>query len=113
MKFKAFNHGSNRWLEPHEYLINSDGVPVEFDMYAEVDPLLGVDVVQSTGVQDKNGKEIFEGDILQNYNGYVFEVKRQLSRESEPCWGVSDPCNYAEIIGNKFEHPELLKAATK
>ena len=113
MKFKAYNHIGKRWLEPHEFLIDCNGMAVNVDPLGDVKILFNVEVVQFTGIKDKNRKEIYEGDILKNYNGFVFEAKWEKSREGEPCWGISAPCDYGEVIGNKFENPELLEAATK
>lgn len=67
-------------------------------------------VMQFTGLLDKNGKEIYEGDIFQwgvhigemrwYVNGYVFCDKN---------FGLF-PCNdHGEVIGNVYETPNLLK----
>jgi uncharacterized phage protein (TIGR01671 family) len=67
--------------------------------------------MQYTGLEDKNGKEIYEGDILYIENE-ICEVKFNVpsftaynSQEHE--WNIQ----YAgvEIIGNIYENPELLK----
>lgn len=35
-----------------------------------------IELMQSTGLEDKNDQEIFEGDIVIDYQGTFFEVKR-------------------------------------
>jgi len=69
-------------------------------------------VMQFTGLLDRNGKEIYEGDILKN------EVKNCKVEWSEMnlawvgvglmAFGMNGDGEY-EIIGNIYENPELLK----
>jgi uncharacterized phage protein (TIGR01671 family) len=73
------------------------------------------EVMQFTGLKDKNGKEIYEGDVMQNEDG----VGRSLV-EWNHCgfnrrWipiGVTSPLSLNteqwEVIGNIYENPELL-----
>ena len=84
-------------------------------------------VMQSTGLHDKNGKEIFEGDVLRrarngaNYtfyivvefgNGVFFGITRPgfNHRLTAELWGCCDKDGggYDEVIGNIHENPELL-----
>ena len=79
-------------------------------------------VNQYTGLKDKNGKEIYEGDILTYYNKYSDKIYTQIVKwdqmwagfglfEKDNKWcKESDWVKIAniEIIGNIYENPELL-----
>jgi uncharacterized phage protein (TIGR01671 family) len=69
-------------------------------------------VMQFTGLTDKNGKEIYEGDIVKRFTGYVFEVKiREYSLgaiNNSKAFGY-DLHPLDEVIGNIYQNPELLK----
>lgn len=83
-----------------------------------------VPVMQFTGLLDKNGKEIYEGDIVQSAIdaelGDSFEVRFHdggfklfaLNNNLIQC-GVGDcndfNCSIREIIGNIYQNPELVK----
>jgi len=94
-----------------------------FCSYKGVDPET---VGQYTGLLDKNGKEIFEGDIVVGETDYEKEDdERQWTREKPAIveWNNKIAGFYPfylnsqwrcdvvniKIIGNRFEHPELLE----
>lgn len=87
---------------------------------------LGDEVIlmQSTGLEDKNGVEIFEGDIVlengiqravsfgeQEYEEDFGNLAYYVGFNVYTKWGYSsiDPVEY-EILGNIYENPELLEA---
>lgn len=79
--------------------------------------------MQFTGIRDKNGKEIYDGDILSFADTYFYEVRFEDAKfvcyhlnKQYGKWGDLsriydvDFAKYGgiEIIGNIYEHPELL-----
>ena len=79
-------------------------------------------IMQSTGLVDKEGKEVFEGDILhhQIQTEYTFIVKYDKDKGRWYGDGLSRTYRinitkeflpyYYKVIGNIYENPELLEA---
>lgn len=80
--------------------------------------LRDVDTMYSTGFTDKDGKDIFSGDIVMSRCGLfkgVVMLKRDLGAYVIRMIGyknsvrLSAVANTVEIIGNAWENPELLE----
>ena len=128
IKIRIWDKKDSKWVKPHELIIEYDGrlkLPGIGDKWYEF--------VQFTGLKDKNGREIYEGDIV-NYaenklygNGStmkgVFVYHEWMARfhieDSRGSWDPfytwngtqqeNDGSSIIEIIGNIYENPKLLK----
>lgn len=136
IKFRGKRLDNGEWIEGDllrmngHWFIFPDPAPGGIDKY-EVDPAT---VGEFTGLKDKNGKEIYEGDLLY-LDKYPFICDGEINYLAEVDWsdddlgfsawyrlhkdssvrGISDGCpcplfdGYFEIKGNIHDNPELLK----
>lgn len=125
LKFRAWDKKNKTMHEVEliDFIDNIGYLSIEDgrgDWYSfEVDTIL----MQSTGLKDKNGVEIFEGDIVKKTNGsigYVVYLQQEAGfvvvlKKSDYRLGhrnTGEPYKEAtnhEIIGNVYENPELLE----
>lgn len=135
IKFRAWNEVCKKMVMPldiveeNELMVSMSGkVFEEHNNYACGDPdccganenYLQSDfdnryrLMQYTGLKDKNGKEIYEADILRNSNGTLSRVSyldyrftTTINEEEEGRELLNHKTR--EVIGNIYENPELLK----
>jgi len=84
--------------------------------------LFDCEILQYTGLKDKNGKEIYEGDIIRaNFADIKYKEIKEFKSEVMFGYGQFYVCDnsivypvfdifaHIEIIGNIYENPELLE----
>lgn len=106
-------------VDAGSYISNSAGEPFAYKIRPET-------VSQFTGLKDKNGKKIFEGDIVEiieidAFGNLDWNRLKGKVMFSEGAWLVTDNGSFAiplwseineiEVIGNIHENPELLEVS--
>ncbi len=123
IKFRAWDKG-DKVMIPHKdiYRIHMDenkgayGLTLDSNICGGLS--MSFDLMQFTGLLDKNGKEIYEGDVVKTKNGtyaaewddqgsYIFKTGKH---DDYYVRMVLNPDQEAEVIGNIYENPELLNA---
>lgn len=126
IKFRAWEGKENKMT--HFDLFNGAGSWLDVTEYPETAP---ISVMQYTGLKDKNGKEIYEGDIVktgEDYTGvvvwddeetgYLIDTGREdddgnvVFSHSEA--GFSESLTTPMVIlGNIYENPEILNSENR
>ena len=130
IKFRAWNNKYNEWTIPDQM-----GVTFNAEVFMQVGEqnfCMNPEIImleQFTGLLDRNGKEIYEGDVLETYVSSSWDVDVIIRIKGvvilgDPfpgcfCFKESDNtcCLYelcgesfgGEIIGNIHDNPELIK----
>lgn len=126
IKFRGKSIYDEEWL--YGFLVK-----IEKDRYAVIPPLNDIDIGKSigmyevctetigqfTGLYDKNGKEIYEGDIIKGFDiiievWYSEDTACFMAEMKEPQNDMVDILGgydtaRMEIIANIYDHPELIK----
>lgn len=132
LKFRAYFEQYERMID-NIGIINQNMILVDFTNSEELEPIFITDkihVMQSTGFKDKNGKEIFDGDIVNCgylFNGSPFDELDEYEEEKGVVkflnYGfnikfkndtylfidVIESCEDIEVIGNIYENKGLIE----
>lgn len=133
LKFRAWDKINLVWLNLFKLNIEGDGTVTSVsDLQGEMYGLHQVELMQWTGLLDKKGKEVYQGDVLYFNSpegetfyegkaavgthtcGYSLQPIPKLTDEEESVKGYDssmfwhDFSKEVEIIGNIYENPELV-----
>ncbi len=131
-KFRAWDKEDKR-MSYGEIEYYDDSFGVRFDHFC-VGADFEVEFMQSTGLKDKNGVEIFEGDLVKQFSN-INKFTDDFAEDIEPTYGTTsivrdgacfkttfkgEPSlvldqnsmsmvEHMEVVGNVWENPELLE----
>ena len=122
VKSLDFNLTSEFWHFTGYRVTSPKGDSIDIDLYWSDN----FELMQFTGLKDKNGKEIYHNDIIEELNIFTKEKKRGIVKwfEHECRWGLDlgndevttfyfkKPNSY-EVIGNIYENKELVSPTLK
>ncbi len=121
IKFRAWDKKENKMQQVVQILYGHEAsnYPLSVDFFRSVKSRLieDIELMQYTGLKDKNGVEIYEGDIIKMESGItqlikfgegLFEVWDDENTKGFPfgLWNINKD---SEVIGNIYENKELLK----
>lgn len=138
-KFRAYDGGSlSRMYQPEDVMVGGGNIWINDEDFDAGEWIVNNDLelMQSTGLKDKDGQEIFEGDIVkrdgvkrpevvrfgewtnvdslgykEQYLGFYFESEHE---GQEWLHSVQPQFNHLyKVIGNIYENPQLLEGGEK
>lgn len=128
-KFRIWDKTNKEMLEWEELDLNKERGEDEITIFEPTGqfahPIFFYDAMQSTGLKDINGTEIYEGDIVEFKYPYDKRIKTKgaiIWNNNKACFGINmketteqyelyriTAENYLTVIGNVHQNPELLE----
>ena len=142
IKFRVWDKEHKEWIQPQDALllciigniITERGCIVDTSRFSDswIEYYDNIELIQFTGLLDKNGKEGWDGDVFSNLSEEAYHDEKPMIMkivwEGGCWWGESikvvphkQPIKLilagllemSEIIGNVYENPELLEQEEK
>jgi uncharacterized phage protein (TIGR01671 family) len=126
IKFRVYNQKTKKWIHgPHSEAcldgVNLFGENIMFGNLlngVSIKDLNRIVALQFTGLKDSEGKEIYEGDIIDcggdsgEYCSVVFDNGCFMTKDPDDpeclIW-LYDYNEQCRVVGNIFDNPELIK----
>lgn len=135
IKFRAWDKQEKRMCKVISVCPNDDGTAAVQTIWGKfgIVEVVGenyprrFDLMQFTGLRDKNGKEIYEADWLKDDQGIIYQAKfgklpldksgdcvctyeafYAEARDSSTMFKCTEIAEWMEVIGNLYENPNLL-----
>lgn len=125
IKFRVWDNDYSKMSEPFFLYETSTIISISFSESGghSLEISKEKNIMQFTGLCDKNGKEIYEGDIIVDWN--VFDQMKKDGYADHECYNVisfydgifcfgrfdipiAECNNMCEVVGNIYQNPELL-----
>jgi hypothetical protein len=122
IKFRAWDSDFGKMIyefTPDGYSVDMQNGMLEVGSQNGDGDYFTLPLMQFTGLLDKNGKEIYEGDLVESEFGYIGEIIYENSYDRARYlieWNDGDNCDIfldashgeIEVFSNIYENPELI-----
>lgn len=121
-KFRAWDKVFKEMVQVNALVLDEQVVKVTYkNGNVAKEDMKEYELMQSTGLKDKNGKEIFEGDIVDykgreavvkwhgSYASFIYRFVDGLKERVSEWDPLFLACYHFEVIGNIYENPEFLE----